>query len=119
LFGCQTADAPEWSDAFGIRQTVTVAQAGRGLAQAFVGWKGSPRAPTTDDDWNNFSISLETFFDGWMFGANLEQCKAAASNQSLAWPFTKQFSGSSTNSNDFKLVTYGYPLLKRNGYALP
>jgi len=118
LFGCHTADLPEWSDAFGIRQTVSVAQANRGLAQAFVGWRNSPRAPVSDDEWNNFSLSLGVFFDSWMSGANLMQCEAAASSTSLGWPFTKQFPASDTkNPNNFKLVTYGYPLLTRKSFA--
>ena len=118
LYGCNTADVPEWSDAFGIRQTVTVAQANKGLAQAFVGWQGAPRAPGTDTQaWYDFSVSLELFFQSWMQGRNLEQCKAIAQNPALRWPFNKKFTTGNTNHmNNAKLTTYGYPLLKRNNF---
>jgi hypothetical protein len=118
LFGCNTATLPEWSDAFGIREKITVNQANNGLAQAFVGWKGSPRCPGTDEQaWNDFSYALEAFSQSWMNLNNLEQCKAIAQSPSLSWPFNIKYPGGVTNlANNFKLVTYGYPLLKRNGF---
>jgi len=117
LYGCHTADLPEWSDTFGIRETVSVSQANKGLAQAFVGWRNSPRAPVSDDEWNNFTISLQMFCNSWMSGANLMQCQSYASSASLGWPFTKQFAKGDINPNNFKLITYGYPLLKRKGFS--
>jgi hypothetical protein len=117
LYGCNTATLPEWSDAFGIRKTITINQANKGLAQAFIGWQGSPRSPGTDEQaWNDFSYALEAFSIAWMNNNNIEQCKALAQSPSLNWPFNKQFPAGTTNNSNFKLVTFGYPVLKRTGF---
>jgi len=123
LFACDVADLPEWSEAFGIRDEITPQQinAHPDWVQAFLGFQGSPPAPGTGDSqaWYDNGDMLEVFFQAWMQRSDLQQCIAAASSPSLAWPITKQFAAGSTNSNDFKLVSYGYPWIKRTGYGPP
>jgi hypothetical protein len=115
LYACHTADLPEWSEAFGVRDSITAAQANKGLAQAFVGWRNCPRAPVSDDDWYNFSIALEQFNSAWMKMKTLKECMAIAQSPSLAWPFNNEFTDK-VHKNNFVLKYYGYPLLKRTGY---
>jgi hypothetical protein len=134
LNACDTADDDDWAHTFGVFDIITPAQlASRPLgAQAFLGWIGEPRAPDTDNDWNEMAQTLAVFFEAWQGGYNLQECIALASKThpfgssgpTLNFPLGKkfpQFFGvpAAGAANNFKLKTYGYPWIKREGYDTP
>jgi len=108
--------------AFGIDDTITsddLANRPSGV-QAFVGWKGSPRAPDTDADWSDYGLMQGIFFEAWMDGYNLDDCLTFASDPSLSWPLGAKFnffqSWLGWYSNNYSIRVYGYRGIKRTDY---
>jgi hypothetical protein len=131
LNACDTADDHDWAHAFGIFDVIRPEQlADRPLgAQAFLGWIGEPRAPDSDDEWNDMAKTFTVFFEAWQGGYNLEECIQIASSTNpygdgsviLNFPFGKKyfqlFGRTAGNmANNFDLKIYGYPWITRTGY---
>jgi hypothetical protein len=131
LNACDTADDDGWAHAFGIPDKITGAELDNGSSppQAFVGWKGEPRAPNSDDDWNDVAETYTIFFSAWQNGYNLQECIDIASSSNplgdgsvtLNFPLGKRFNIFQNyyglrGLNNFHINVYGYRGIKRVDY---
>jgi hypothetical protein len=131
LNACDTADDDGWAHAFGIPDKITGAELDNGSSppQAFVGWKGEPRAPNRDDDWNDVAETYTIFFSAWQNGYNLQECIDIASSSNplgdgsvtLNFPLGKRFNIFQNyyglrGLNNFHINVYGYRGIKRVDY---
>jgi hypothetical protein len=132
LDACNTADTTTFADAFGIRHSIDFMELGREpfAAQAFVGWKGKPRAPEDDDEWDDYGFTLFFFFSQWMQEVDLQTCIARARERdpfgdgSVILDFTlgERFGiydsgwGKGLFGNTFKIRIYGYPWITRTSF---
>jgi hypothetical protein len=136
LDACHTAESPAWSETFGIPRLITYNDlaVGQRPVQAFVGWKGAPRAPDNPTDWYNYSETLGFIYDGWMSGSALVNILSMASKPDpygdgsliLPWPLGLKYTTwqvmppfwwmKPAHSNAFWWQIYGYPGITRTGY---
>jgi trimeric autotransporter adhesin len=126
LDACETADDDRFAEAFGIIAPDTETQLGNWKVQAFVGWVGSPRAPNSDAEWSEYTMTLYVFFSSWMQGSTtLAACLNKASNPDpygngslildfplgIKYTWFQQHIGGYSNSFHWKI--YGYPNITR------
>jgi hypothetical protein len=131
LNACQTADDDFWCHSFGIEDTITSSNLDDNPegVQAFVGWKGSPRAPDSDSEWNDEGETMTIFHEAWMQGYNLQECIDIASSSdplgdgsvTLHFPLGKKFNIFQNayglrGLNNFHVKIYGYRGIKRYHY---
>ena len=138
LNACNTADTADWAYTFGIYTSLgpdDISDWPLGV-QAFLGWFGKPRAPTTDQEWRDMGDTYAVFYGAWMQGFSLTECISIASRKHPPAPFDvvtldfplgikytllQQIFSDYPNlmPNNFHPVIYGYPWIKRSGYELP
>ena len=126
LNACDTAADPGWAHTFGICDRITTDELSDlpDRVQAFVGWKGEPRAPQ-GNEWNDAAITYELFFNLWMAGYSLHSCIYISSQThptvppyTLNFPLGKDFGWPYflNRHNNFHIRIYGYAGICRTGY---
>lgn len=128
LFGCKTANNPNWAHSFGIVDWISTydLESCPERAQAFVGWVNEPRMPYTDKEWDDFLGSLWLFSNLWMNGYTIHECIFYASMENppmspfhLDWPLGTQYPDYAEYfgfENNFRVRIYGYAGLTKSGY---
>ena len=138
LNACETAKNYDWAHAFGIKYYLEEKDLSYNplAVQAFVGWKGSPRAANSTGEWYDEAETFAVFYGAWMNGMNLNQCLKMASSEypfapydysihldfplgikfNLAQVITHPIAALFQGLNNFHIKVYGYLGIKRTGY---
>jgi hypothetical protein len=131
LDACNTADEKLWTLSFGILPDIDFLDLGRdpSKVQAFVGWRGKPRAPVTASEWDDYGETLWLFFFMWMSEWSLADCVDKVKQRDpfgdgsfiLNFPLGKRYTAADSGvlagkRNKFKLVIYGYPWITRSSF---
>ena len=127
LDACRTADDLYWSRAFGIAEDISFLDLGKdpSKVQAFVGWKGEPRAPNSNAGWDDYGQMLVFFFYEWMSEQSLDTCISRAQKHDpfgdgsliLPWRLGQPwFLGGGPFRGNFYIQVYGYRWITRSGF---